>query len=297
MRSLLTNVGLTVCLAIGLTPLSACIGPADGPYEQTDREGTDSDTAGDVDADTRNENDGNSDSAAGDDTATGGNSNAGDDTATGGDPNAGDDTATGDDSNPGGDTATGGGSGTDSDDTTWEDNSMGFIGCSMAENVAQGYVAVGGKRMWGPYNTNGLVVQDWTNTNSSGWGRFDQQANRFKKPTAVWVQLCIFSWAGVTYDETKTLIANAREHAAEGATIFITGQPIYEAGAVCSLAGADGPALTEDMAKKAAADASQNVIYPGPFGPLGGSTSSDGCHANVAGQKLLGEQALEYFGG
>src|SRR5689334_20176048 len=30
-------------------------------------------------------------------------------------------------------------------------HSMGFIGCSMAENVAQGYVADGGTRMWGPY--------------------------------------------------------------------------------------------------------------------------------------------------
>ncbi|KAJ0273246.1 hypothetical protein COL940_010001 [Colletotrichum noveboracense] len=26
--------------------------------------------------------------------------------------------------------------------------SMSFIGCSMAENVAQGYIAVGGTRMW-----------------------------------------------------------------------------------------------------------------------------------------------------
>lgn len=39
------------------------------------------------------------------------------------------------------------------------DHSMGFIGCSMGENVAQGYVAVGGKRMWGPYGTGALVVQ------------------------------------------------------------------------------------------------------------------------------------------
>ena len=39
------------------------------------------------------------------------------------------------------------------------DYTMGFIGCSMSENVAQGYVADGGKRMWGPYGTGALVVQ------------------------------------------------------------------------------------------------------------------------------------------
>jgi hypothetical protein len=58
-------------------------------------------------------------------------------------------------------------------------NSMGFIGCSMAENVSQGYRAAGGTRMWGPYRTGGLVVQSWTNPNSTAWQKFDQQSARF----------------------------------------------------------------------------------------------------------------------
>jgi hypothetical protein len=56
---------------------------------------------------------------------------------------------------------------------------MGFIGCSMAENVSQGYRAAGGTRMWGPYRTGGLVVQSWTNPNSTAWQKFDQQSARF----------------------------------------------------------------------------------------------------------------------
>lgn len=36
---------------------------------------------------------------------------------------------------------------------------LGFIGCSMAENVAQGYVSVGGKRLWEPYGTSGMVCR------------------------------------------------------------------------------------------------------------------------------------------
>jgi len=81
--------------------------------------------------------------------------------------------------------------------------SMGFIGCSMAENVAQGYLAVGGTRMWGPYGTGGPVVQSWTDPNSSAWQKFDQRSSRFGRPAAVWVQICIFSWSGATYDEVK----------------------------------------------------------------------------------------------
>src|SRR3954466_9235224 len=86
-------------------------------------------------------------------------------------------------------------------------NSMGFIGCSMAENVAQGYVADGGKRMWGPYGTGGLVVQSWTDPNSAARQKFAQQASRFGRPAAVWVQICIFASNGATYDEVKRLIA------------------------------------------------------------------------------------------
>jgi hypothetical protein len=174
-------------------------------------------------------------------------------------------------------------------------NSMGFIGCSMAENVAQGYVAVGGRRMWGPYGTGGLVVQSWTNTNSSAWQRFDQQASRFGRPAAVWVQICIFAQNGATYDEVRQLIANARQHAAPGATIYISGQPLYDPGQTCTLAGANGPQLTDNLARQAAADSTQNVIYPGQF-RLRPNEVSDGCHANAAGQQSLGRQAIGYFG-
>lgn len=176
-----------------------------------------------------------------------------------------------------------------------QSNSMGFIGCSMAENVAQGYVAVGGTRMWGPYGTGGLVVQSWTNPNSSAWQKFDQQANRFGKPSAVWVQICIFARNGATYDEVKKLIANARLHAAAGAAIFISGQPLYDAGQTCSLAGANGPSLTDNLARQAASDPTQKVTYAGAF-RLKSNEVADGCHANAAGQQSLGRQALSFWG-
>jgi hypothetical protein len=173
-------------------------------------------------------------------------------------------------------------------------NSMGFIGCSMAENVAQGYVAVGGTRMWSPYGTGGLVVQSWTDPNSSAWQKFDQQVSRFGRPTAVWVQICIFASSGATYDEVKRLIANARQHAAPAATIYITGQPFYDPGQTCSLAGAGGPQLTDSLARQAGSDTAQNVIYPGQF-LLHAGEVADGCHANTAGQASLGRQALAYW--
>ena len=174
-------------------------------------------------------------------------------------------------------------------------DSMGYIGCSMAENTAQGYAADGGTRMWGPYATGGLVVQSWTDPNSSAWQLFDQQAAMFGKPMAVWVQVCVFT-SGATYAEVKQMIANTRLHAAPGVTIYITGQPQYDPGHVCPLAGASGPPLTDSLAKQAAADPTQNVIYTGQFHLTNSEVVSDGCHANTAGQADLGHQALAFWG-
>jgi hypothetical protein len=174
--------------------------------------------------------------------------------------------------------------------------SMGFVGCSMAENVAQGYVASGGKHMWGPYGTGGLVVQSWTNSKSAPWGQFDRQATKYGKPSEVWVQICIFQNPGATYDEVKQMVANAREHAAPGAKIWITGQPIYPDNPTsCFLAGAQGPQLTVDLAKKAGGDTVLNVTYPGDFKLMRGEVQ-DGCHANSAGQLSLGKQAIAFWG-
>ncbi|MBN2536124.1 MAG: hypothetical protein JXB88_24800 [Spirochaetales bacterium] len=174
-------------------------------------------------------------------------------------------------------------------------NSMGYCGCSMAENVANGYRTVGGQRMWGGYGTSGMVVQSWTDSNSSSWQLFDQQSAKYGKPTAIWVQVCIFP-QGATYDEVKQMIAAARQHVADGATIYITGQPLYPEGNVCTLAGgADGPPSTDRLAQQAGNDASQNVIYSGTF-TLRNSEVADGCHANSAGEQALGNQAVQKWG-
>ena len=91
------------------------------------------------------------------------------------------------------------------------------------------------------------------------------------------------------------MIANARAHAAEGATILISGQPLYSDGNTCFLAGPGGPELTDDLAQQAAADASQDVEYVGVFW-LGAGEVSDTCHANQAGEQALGQQAVDFFG-
>lgn len=139
-----------------------------------------------------------------------------------------------------------------------------------------------------------MVVQSWTNTNSASWRLFDQQVAKYGKPTAVWVQICIFT-NGATYNEVKQLVANARQHAAPNATVYITGQPLYEPGMTCQLAGPKGPESTDALAQQAGKDAALNVVYPGSFLLRRGEVA-DGCHANTAGQQSLGKQAVTFWG-
>ncbi|KAH8197836.1 hypothetical protein TruAng_007983 [Truncatella angustata] len=179
---------------------------------------------------------------------------------------------------------------------TAADHTMGFIGCSMAENIGQGYVAGGGKRMWPNYGTSGQVVQSWTDVNSASWKLYDQQVAKYGKPNAVWVQICIFAQQGATADEVKKMIANARTHSQPDAAIYLTGQPLYDAGYDCFLAGTGGAAKTDALAKSVAADTSLvNITYPGSF-LLHPSEVQDGCHANADGQKSLGQQAIAFWG-
>ena len=172
---------------------------------------------------------------------------------------------------------------------------MGWIGCSMGENTVAGYRRIGGTRMWGGYGNGGAVVQQWTSNNSAAWQRFDQQADQYGKPVAVWIMICIFAQAGATAQEVNSMIENARSHSAPGATIYLTGQPLYFQGHTCSLAGTGGPESTDQLAQQVAAQ-HDDVIYPGSFILQDGEIANDTCHANTQGEDSLGEQARAFWG-
>ena len=184
-------------------------------------------------------------------------------------------------------------------------NSIAYIGCSMAWNIGNGYKRVGGKVMWNSdsYQTSAMVVQNWTNANSSSWNLFDQKMNSIGgKDTvkAIMVQICILS-SRATDAELKSMVASARQHVNPGTHIYIVGQPQYQAGHECSLAGNGGAKWTDDQAKKLAADSSvnQDMTYLGQFiiDSTKGEVSNDTCHASSSGEDVLGKQAMTFFGG
>jgi hypothetical protein len=184
-------------------------------------------------------------------------------------------------------------------------NSIAYIGCSMAFNIGTGYKRVGGKVMWNAdsYQTSAMVVQNWTDPNSASWRLFDQKMTSIggrDVVKAIMVQICIFS-SRATNQELKSMIAAARQHVNPGTHIYMVGQPQYEAGHDCILAGTGGAKWTDDEAKKVAADSSinQDLTYLGQFmlDSTKGEVSFDSCHASESGEDALGKQAIAFFGG
>lgn len=184
-------------------------------------------------------------------------------------------------------------------------NSIAYIGCSMAWNIGNGYKRVGGTRMWNSdsYQTSAMVVQNWTNENSSSWQLFDRKMNSIggrDTVKAIMVQICVLS-RRATDAELRSMIASARKHVNPGTHIYIVGQPQYEPGHECSIAGPGGAKWTDDQAKALTADSSvnQDMTYLGQFklDSTNNEVSNDTCHASPTGEDVLGRQAMGFFGG
>jgi hypothetical protein len=184
-------------------------------------------------------------------------------------------------------------------------NSIAYIGCSMANNIGVGYKRVGGTIMWNAdnYQTGAMVVQNWVE-NGTSWSLFDSKMQAIGGKDvvkAIMVQICIFS-SRATDAELRSMIAAARAHTNPGTHVYLVGQPQYEAGHECSLAGNGGAKWTDDQAKALAADptVNTNLTYLGKFmlDSTKGEVQSDSCHAtSPTGENVLGNQAKAFFGG
>jgi len=243
-------------------------------------------------------------SASGGGSNTGGSSSGG--AASGGAPSTGGSAAGGGPGSGGDNNGSGGGG---EFELPTEENSIAYTGCSMANNIGNGYKRVSGKVMWNSdnYQTGAMVVQNWTSPSSSSWQLFDQKANANggkDKIKAIMVQICIFS-SRATDQELHDMVSAAREHVNPGTHIFIVGQPQYNEGHQCTLAGTGGAEWTDMKAQELAADPTinENLSYLGKF-MLDASdgevvtSAGDNCHAtNPKGEDALGEQAKVFFVG
>jgi hypothetical protein len=183
-------------------------------------------------------------------------------------------------------------------------NSIAYIGCSMANNIGNGYKAVGGKVMWNSdgYGTGAQCVPQWVE-GGSAWPGFDNKMKAIGGKDvvkAIMVQICIIQPA--TDDQVKSMIKAARAHVNADAHIYLVGQPQYENGHHCDIAGGK-EGTTDEQAKRLGEDKSidPNMSYLGVFLlNCDKGECADSCHASPGagkGEERLGNQAKAFWGG
>ncbi|MDH3498505.1 MAG: hypothetical protein OEM97_00135 [Acidimicrobiia bacterium] len=180
------------------------------------------------------------------------------------------------------------------------DGIVGFVGCSVSQNAVAGYSRIlGGTRLWpanAPYGGGSLGrwARDLESDRSRYWTGFDEGLAENPDTTVIWFSLCTIRGApGDSVDIAESIAGEVRKRL-PGAVLYVSAQPDYAGGHVCELAGETGP---QQMADIAAQLVDMGVALPGPLmGPLTEAQTADGCHANDAGQELMGRQLMDFFG-
>ncbi len=177
------------------------------------------------------------------------------------------------------------------------DGLVGFVGCSMTENAVDGYIALGGDKFWPRFGRyGGGTVGRWAFGVEAGsrlWAIFRGQLREQPDTAAIWWQLCTFA-SGAQDDLDRALaVLDEIKVSAPGLPVYVSPQPTYTDGHVCEIAGDGGP---ETMAQLAADVVATGEVMAGPpQGPLPSDATRDGCHADTAGQEILGEQLEAFF--
>lgn len=175
---------------------------------------------------------------------------------------------------------------------------LGFVGCSVTNNAIAGYELVGGSLFWPPVSDyGGGGISAWAldlSDMSRYWSAFEQAVADHPQTDTLWLQLCTAERTASqdTFANTRVIIDEIHRRLPD-VTLFISAQPGYSDG-VCRITGEDGPARMQDIVNQVVAG---QLAKAGPVvGPLRRNQTSDGCHANNEGQRLLGRQLARFFG-
>lgn len=177
---------------------------------------------------------------------------------------------------------------------------IGYIGCSMTKNVAEGALSIDATSVWSPIpKFDGGSVGKLAPSTASFWSLF-QTAYTAQPTNIIWWELCsIFTdSANETIENAWKVIENI-EAIVPNAVIYVSAQPLYSpVDHVCSISGADGPVNMQSLATSLSTFSPSDNILAGPvMGPLKHpeDTIDDGCHADTTGKTLMGTQLLDFF--
>lgn len=172
-------------------------------------------------------------------------------------------------------------------------SAIGVVGCSNTNQATQGYLEQSAKDLLINTAQGGQAMTEWAVGAGGPWDRYERQ-----RPTqgfsAVWLNLCQRAGDGLSQGLVDTVIANIRRRD-PGAPIVISPLNFYETEDCPATNGNEVPNAGKGIADHTAA--ADPTIFRGPdLGPLPPShLSTDRCHLNDTGRRLVGQQMVAYF--
>jgi len=184
---------------------------------------------------------------------------------------------------------------------------IGFIGCSMTRNTFSGWDRISNE-VWpvdsGTGDYGGMSIGRWADDskNSDAWADFESMMARFPNTDSVIIQVCGNKAGGSAQDHHIEAVAAELLNRHPSLDVYIGWQPEYVDGHDCRILSSIKTTTQESIAR--IRDVALHGIMLGlgdqdasPLGPLDASTTSDGCHANTAGEDLIGQQMESWWQG
>jgi hypothetical protein len=176
---------------------------------------------------------------------------------------------------------------------------VGFLGCSITWQTVAGYHALGGQRMWPPYEGMGsgeipVWAQELSSPDPQHWAVFDH-ALALQPVHAFWIQAC-FLTSQINPDnvqQAEAMIAHIRD-VVPGAKIYFSAFGGWDPPDACGKASSAAVANSVQVTDAVVADGS---ALRGPTIPvLPQSEKADACHPDAAGEVLLGRALFKWLG-
>lgn len=167
----------------------------------------------------------------------------------------------------------------------------------MTIDAVEGYVGLGGTVLWpvqGLDYGEGAVAR-WADIEGGQgfWGRFDAALEQESATAPVWWELCTSGSRKDDFDHALVVLSEIEENL-PGASIYVSAQPDYAGGHVCTLAGPQGPSLMQDLATELV---ETGRVLAGPtLSALQPQQLVDTCHAGRDGKQQMGRELLNFFG-
>lgn len=177
-------------------------------------------------------------------------------------------------------------------------NSVGLVGCSMTVDAAEGARRLGGTVLWPPrelgYGRGSVARWSEIEDGDGFWERLGAALDREPATEGLWWQLCT---NGSEDDDSAhaLIVMSELEERLPGVSIYVSAQPAYADGHVCTSAGPDGPGRMQELAVELV---ETGRVEQGPvFSPLRPDQLVDSCHAGEEGKEQMGRELLRFFEG